>query len=117
MLRTQKCPRAILAKLVWNSSLAISCGTESDFYLAGTVNGGEGEKVPNITPDGETGIGDWSEGDIVSFMKDGMKPDFDNVQGSMEEVINHSTSKLTEDDLAAIAVYLKSIPPINNKIQ
>ncbi|MCC3306263.1 c-type cytochrome [Sneathiella sp. HT1-7] len=92
-------------------------GTESDFYLAGTVNGGEGEKVPNITPDGETGIGDWSEGDIVSFMKDGMKPDFDNVQGSMEEVINHSTSKLTEDDLAAIAVYLKSIPPINNKIQ
>ena len=44
-------------------------------------------------------------------------PDFDNVQGSMEEVIDHSLSKLTEDDLAAIAAYLKSIPPINNKIQ
>ncbi|WP_202526161.1 c-type cytochrome [Sneathiella litorea] len=92
-------------------------GTDNSLYLAGTANGGEGEKVPNITPDTETGIGDWSEGDIVSFMKDGMMPDFDNVQGSMEEVISHSTSKLTDEDLAAIAAYLKSIPPINNKIQ
>ena len=92
-------------------------GTDSSLYLAGTTNGGEGEKVPNITPDAETGIGDWSEGDLVSFMKDGMKPDFDNVQGSMEEVLSHSTSKLTDDDLAAIAAYLKSIPSINNKVQ
>lgn len=92
-------------------------GTDSSLYLAGAANGGEGEKVSNITPDVATGIGDWSEADLVSFMKDGMMPDFDNVQGSMEEVIDHSLSKLTDEDLAAIAAYLKSIPPINNKIQ
>ncbi|MCF8467974.1 MAG: cytochrome c, partial [Sneathiella sp.] len=92
-------------------------GTDNSLYLAGDPNGGEGEVVPNITPDMETGIGDWSEADLVSFMKDGMMPDFDNVQGSMEEVIDHSLSKLTDDDRAAIAAYLKNIPPIRNKVE
>ncbi|PHQ70758.1 MAG: hypothetical protein COB93_04740 [Sneathiella sp.] len=88
----------------------------NDLYLAGTADGGEGELVPNITPDMETGIGDWSEADLVSFMKSGMMPDFDNVQGSMAEVIDHSLSKLTDGDLAAIAGYLKSIKPIRNVV-
>jgi mono/diheme cytochrome c family protein len=91
-------------------------GTETGMFLAGTPNGGEGEVVPNITPDPKTGIGDWSEAEIVSFMKDGMMPDFDNVQGSMAEVIDHSLSKLTEDDLQAIAAYLKSIKAIENTV-
>jgi len=92
-------------------------GTDSSLYLAGTAKGGEGEVVPNITPDAETGIGDWSQADLVSFMKDGMKPDYDNVQGSMDEVISHSLSKLTDKDLEAIAAYLKFIPPIKNRIR
>ncbi len=92
-------------------------GTDMSLYLAGSASGGEGEIVPNITPDPETGIGDWSEADLVSFMKDGMKPDFDNVQGTMGEVIEHSLSKLTDEDLTAIARYLKSIKPINNKVE
>lgn len=92
-------------------------GVDAALYMAGAPSGGEGEFVPNITPDTETGIGDWSKGDIVSFMKTGLKPDYDDVQGSMEEVINHSLSKLTEDDLAAIADYLKSIKPIHNVVK
>lgn len=92
-------------------------GTDASLYLAGTPNGGEGEFVPNITPDSETGIGEWSKGDIVSFMKTGMKPDYDDVQGSMAEVIEHSLSKLTEEDLEAIADYLKSIKPIHNLVK
>ncbi|MEX1035439.1 MAG: cytochrome c [Sneathiella sp.] len=91
-------------------------GSYKSFYLAGAANGAEGELVPNITPDEATGIGDWSEGDLVSFMSDGMMPNFDNVQGSMAEAIDHSLSKLTEEDRAAIAAYLKNIPPINNKV-
>ncbi|MCR9214692.1 MAG: cytochrome c [Proteobacteria bacterium] len=89
---------------------------DSSLYLAGTSNGGEGELVPNITPDMTTGIGDWSRGDLISFMKNGLKPDFDDVQGSMMEVIDHGTSKLTDEDLGAIADYLKSIPPIINRV-
>ena len=91
-------------------------GSDNSLYLAGAANGAEGELVPNITPDDATGIGDWSEGDLVSFMSDGMMPDFDNVQGSMAEAIDHSLSKLTEEDRAAIAAYLKSILPIENTV-
>lgn len=89
---------------------------DQSLYLAGTPDGGEGELVPNITPDMATGIGDWSRGDLISFMKDGIKPDFDDVQGSMMEVIDHGLSKLSDEDLGAIADYLKSIPPINNRV-
>lgn len=87
-------------------------GLKPDRYLAGTSNGPDGETVPNITPDTSAGIGGWSEADIVTLLRDGMMPDFDNVQGSMAEAIEHGLAKLTDADLEAIAAYLKTIPPI-----
>ena len=85
--------------------------------MAGTVDGPDGELVPNITPHPETGIGSWSQGDIASLLRDGMKPDFDNVQGSMGEAIRDGLGKLTEDDLNAIAAYIKALPAIDNKVE
>src|SRR5690606_10236135 len=87
-------------------------GLKRDRYLAGTADGPDGERVPNITPDQASGLGSWSEADIVTLLREGMKPDFDNVQGSMAEAIEHGLAKLTDEDLAAIATYLKSIPPL-----
>ena len=84
--------------------------------LAGTRDGPEGEKVPNITPDA-TGIADWSEGDIVTLLRTGAKPDFDNVQGSMAEAVRHGLSTLTDEDARAIAAYLKALPPIANSVR
>jgi hypothetical protein len=49
----------------------------------------------------------------------GTKPDFDNVQGLMYEVIQgtpYGYKDMTKEDALAIADYLKSIPPIVNKI-
>ena len=91
-------------------------GTDSSMYLAGTVDGPEGELVPNITPH-ETGIADWSEADIAYLLKSGSKPSFDNVQGSMAEAIEDGLSHLNDADLKAIAVYLKSIPAIENRVE
>ena len=76
-----------------------------------------GEEVPNITPDKETGIGDWKREDIVELLINGTKPDLDNVQGLMAEVIEHGYKSMTKEDALAIADYLKSIPPIKNKIK
>ncbi len=58
-------------------------------YMAGSSQdkGPLGEAVPNITPDKETGIGDWKREEIAELLISGTKPDFDNVQGLMEEVI------------------------------
>jgi mono/diheme cytochrome c family protein len=75
------------------------------------------EDVPNITPDKETGIGDWKREDIVELLINGTKPDLDNVQGLMAEVIERGYKNMTKEDAFAIADYLKSVPPIKNKIQ
>ncbi len=91
-------------------------------YLAGAGKdiGPLGQSIPNITPDKETGIGDWKRDDIAELLLKGTKPDFDNVQGLMEEVIQgapHGYKDMRKEDALAIADYLKSLPPIKNKIQ
>ncbi len=85
--------------------------------LAGNRDGPDGGVVPNVTPDPDTGIGRWSESDIVTLLKSGMTPEADFVGGAMTEVVTLGTSKLSDEDLTAIAVYLKSIPAIRNKVQ
>lgn len=90
-------------------------------YMAGSPKDGPiGELVPNITPDKETGIGDWKREDIAELLLTGTKPDYDNVQGLMEEVIRgttHGYKDMTKEDALAIADYMKSIPAIKNKMK
>lgn len=88
-------------------------GLETSLALSGTTDGPEGRKVPNITPDKDTGIGSWSPKDIVRVLRTGQLPDGDFVGSVMGEVVK-GTSKLTDADRQAIAVYLQSMPPIVN---
>jgi hypothetical protein len=46
-----------------------------------------GAEIPNIIPDKETGIGDWSRNDIAELLLTGTKLDLDNIQGLMAEVV------------------------------
>jgi mono/diheme cytochrome c family protein len=80
--------------------------------LAGNPAGPGGKAVPNITPDSETGIGNWSTEDIVILLRDGQTPEFDFVGGAMAEIVRN-TSRLRDDDRWAIAIYLRSIPAIH----
>ncbi|MGH6932118.1 MAG: c-type cytochrome [Dongiaceae bacterium] len=89
-------------------------GLDTDEAFSGTAKGPDGGKVPNITPDEATGIGTWSDRDITGLLKTGILPDGDVVGSVMGEVINQGTSRLTDDDRAAIAAYLRSLPPIEN---
>ena len=77
-------------------------------YAGGADPEGKGW-VPNITPHAD-GIGSWKEADIAEFLKTGMTPEFDSAGGSMAEVIEN-TSRLTDEDRAAMANYLASLPP------
>ena len=56
-------------------------------HMAGNPDEIDGELAPNITPYIKTGIGEWSEDDIVTLLRRGFLPDFDNVQGLMALVI------------------------------
>ena len=69
--------------------------------------------IPNLTPDADTGLS-WTVGEIVEYLKTGATPDFDFAGSMMAEVIEHNTGKLTEADLRAIGMYLKSLPPVRN---
>jgi mono/diheme cytochrome c family protein len=115
--------------LVDHVSLCGDCHTPRNFlgvpkpslYMAGASQdiGPLGEAVPNVTPDPETGIGKWTREEIAELLITGTKPDLDNVQGLMEEVIQgapHGYKDMKKDDALAIADYLKSIPPIKNSI-
>ncbi|MFC1702041.1 cytochrome C, partial [Pseudomonadota bacterium] len=86
-------------------------GLNNNRWLAGAPNpDGEG-KVPNITPD-EKGLAAWSQNDIEYYLESGFTPDFDTVGGSMVEV-QENMAQLTSEDRAAIAAYLKTIPPLH----
>ena len=78
-------------------------------YLSGSDFSATREKTPGITNDHNNGIGGWTLQEFESFMLNGMKPNFDNVQGSMEEVISHSTSKFNKYDIISIYEYIKTI--------
>lgn len=78
-------------------------------YSGASAAEGEGF-VPNITPH-KDGLASWSKEDIVELLTTGFLPDFDVVGGTMTEV-QENMAKLTAKDRAAIADYLKSLPPI-----
>lgn len=89
-------------------------GVDASAAYSGTADGPDGEKVPNITPDRDTGIGTWSQRDVVRVLKSGLLPDGDFVGSLMGEVVENGTSKLTDADRQAIAAYLATLPPVSN---
>lgn len=66
----------------------------------------QGWFAPNITDDTRRGIGGWSVTDIVAYLKTGHNKT-GAASGPMSETLNLSTSKMSDTDLQAIAVYLK----------
>lgn len=68
---------------------------------------------PNITPDRETGIGDWSEAEIVAAVRTGVRPDGRMLIPAMPY---HAYGRLTDLDARALAAYLKTLPPVRNRV-
>jgi len=91
--------------------------TDPDMAFAGTAAGPEGELAPNITPDPETGIGQWHPADLAWLLQTGLLPDGDSVQGAMSEAIDQGYAELTAEDRKAIAEYIMSLPPIENDVR
>lgn len=77
-------------------------------FAGGPNPEGEGW-VPNIT---QKGISSWSEKDIADFLETGDMPEGDTASGSMRPVIKN-LAQLMPEDRAAMAAYLKSLPPID----
>jgi alcohol dehydrogenase (quinone), cytochrome c subunit len=76
-------------------------------YLAGAEL--DAWYAPDLRGDVRTGLGTWSKQDIVEFLKHGHNRG-ETAFGSMIDVVDNSTPYLSDGDLNAIAVYLKSLP-------
>jgi mono/diheme cytochrome c family protein len=90
-------------------------GMQAELWLAGAPNPEGRGNIPNITPH-EEGIADWSESDLVYAFQSGFKPDFDTLGGRMRAV-QEELSRLPEEDLQAIAAYLKAVPPLPDAVE
>jgi len=67
----------------------------------------------NLTPDKETGLGAWTNEEIATAITAGARPDGRELAPAMPW---RDFAALTKADALAIAVYLKSLPPIVNKV-
>ena len=66
---------------------------------------------PNLTSDVKTGLGSWSEQDIVTALRTGARPDGRELAPVMPWM---SYAKLTDEDVQAVAAYLKSLPAVDH---
>lgn len=68
---------------------------------------------PNLTPDPETGLGRWSEAEIVKAVRTGERPDGRILAPVMPY---HAYGHLSDADAQALAAYLKNLKPIRNQV-
>ena len=80
---------------------------DSDF-LAGALL--DHWSAPALNGDINSGLGRWTEAEVADFMRTG-KNRFGTAFGTMVEVVNSSTQYMTDNDLKAMSVFLKSMPP------
>ena len=122
-------PADLLARGAYLSRITGCAGCHSPRTATGELNnerlmsGGDhpiatGSSVriypPNLTPDAQTGIGGWSIEDIVKVLKNGVTPDGRVLSSAMPW--RTQSNQLEDADARAIALYLKSLPAIANRV-
>ena len=68
----------------------------------------------NITPDADTGIGNWSDRDFLNAMRHGVRPDNEHLYPAFPYT---AYTRISNEDIAAIYAYLQSIPSVNQAAQ
>ena len=68
---------------------------------------------PNLTPDDETGLGKWSDEQIIAAFTTGMRPDGRQLVPMMPWM---SYAHINADDAAALVAYLRSLKPVKHKV-
>jgi mono/diheme cytochrome c family protein len=85
-------------------------GADSDFLAGAELNEWN---TPDLRASGRAtkGMASWSEADITEYLRTG-RNQYAAVAGEMTSVIEHSTSQMAEEDVRAMAAYLKTLPPV-----
>ena len=73
--------------------------------------------APNITSDKVSGVGGWSDAELVQYLKTGHVEGKGQAGGAMAEAVTNSFQHLRDDDIAAIVAYLRTVPPVRDATQ
>lgn len=82
--------------------------------LSAIVKGLPGTVVaPNITPDPETGIGKWTDGEKIRAIRDGV----DNTGRALFPMMPYpSFRKMSDDDVQSVVAYMNTLAPLRNSL-
>lgn len=86
-------------------------GADGSLYLSGARI--DNWYADNLRGDLSDGLGRWTPAQVAQLLKTGRNEHFSVGADSMKDVIRHSTQYLNDDDLMAIAIFLKSLPPVH----
>ena len=67
----------------------------------------------NLTPDQETGLGKWSDAEIITAFTTGVRPDGRQLSPAMPWT---SYAHINADDASALVAYLRSLQPVKHKV-
>jgi mono/diheme cytochrome c family protein len=107
--------------IVRNMAVCGGCHAASERDPDGPLSGGREfrdwrigtARASNLTPDNETGLGTWSEAEIVRALRTGQRKDGRLLAPVMPYEWFH---EMSDDDAFAVARYLKSLPPVRNEV-
>ncbi len=88
---------------------ALGGSSESKAFEGGMIPN-QNWYAPSLTSNREAGLGHWSIKDIKDLLQTGVSSR-STVYGPMAEVTYNSLQYMTDEDVEAMAVYLKSLPP------
>jgi cytochrome c553 len=110
----------VLGTLVTTTAQAADMANQGE-YLATIMDCGGCHEIPslgifyppNLTPDADTGLGSWTEADIIKALRTGVRPDGRELAPVMPW---RSYAKLTDSDIQSLASYLKNLKPVRNPV-
>jgi mono/diheme cytochrome c family protein len=80
--------------------------------FGGAITGGW--NAYNISADRSTGIGAWTDDELISYLSGGHAAGRGSASGPMGEVAEASLSRLDPADIRALAVYVRSVPGVSS---
>jgi len=109
-------------EIVRNAAVCGQCHAASERDPDGPLSGGKEfrdwrigvARASNLTPDDDTGLGTWSEADIVRALRSGQRKDGRLLAPVMPYEWFHD---MADDDALAVARYLKSLQPVRNAVR
>jgi mono/diheme cytochrome c family protein len=87
-------------------SLALALNNRKKFAGALTA----GWRAFNISSDKATGVGSWSDEDLISYLSIGHAAGHGTASGPMGEAVDQSFSQLAPEDIRAVVAYLRTVP-------